>query len=125
MLRISLSIFWPFEIFLLRNLCLVLYHLFRILMSNFLSSLYILKINPLSDVGLVKVFSKLAGYLLVLLTVVLALRSFSVSSGSLYLLLLSVSVLVELYLRSGLLWPCIEDYFLLSLLSGSVWSDLF
>ena len=37
--------------------------LFRILMSSFLSSLYIMAIRPLSDVGLVKIFSHLVGCL--------------------------------------------------------------
>ena len=36
--------------------------------SNFLSSLYILDISPLSDVGLVKIFSQSVGCYFVLLT---------------------------------------------------------
>ena len=35
--------------------------LFDFLESNFLSSLYILDISPLSDVGLVKIFSQFVG----------------------------------------------------------------
>ena len=35
--------------------------LFVLLMTNFLSSLYILEIRPLSDVGLVKIFSHYVG----------------------------------------------------------------
>ena len=58
MLNNSLSVSWPFKILLLRILCLDLYlilmGLFGILMSSFLSSLYILDIRPLSDVGLVE-----------------------------------------------------------------------
>jgi hypothetical protein len=42
--------------------------------SNFLSSLYILNISPLSDLGLVKIFSQSVGCLFVLLTVSFALQ---------------------------------------------------
>ena len=70
---ISLSASQPFKIPQLRILCLVLYPiligLFGSLGSNFLSSLYILDINPLSDIGLVKIFSKSVYSHLVLLTV--------------------------------------------------------
>ena len=38
--------------------------LIRVLMSSFLSSLYILEIRPLSDEGLVKIFSQSEGSLL-------------------------------------------------------------
>ena len=48
--------------------------LFASLESNFLSSLYILDIRPLSDVGLVKIFSQSVGCLLFLLTVSFALQ---------------------------------------------------
>ena len=44
------------------------------LVYNFLSSLYILKIKPLSDVGLVKIFSHFVGCCFVLLTVSFALQ---------------------------------------------------
>ena len=43
-------------------------------MSSFLSSLYILEIRPLSDEGLVKIFSQSEGSLFVLLTVSFALQ---------------------------------------------------
>ena len=43
--------------------------LFGSLESNFLSSLYILDMSPLSDLGLVKIFSQSVGGLFVLLTV--------------------------------------------------------
>ena len=46
------------------------------LMSNFLSSLHILEISPLSDVGLVKIFSHSVGCLFLLLTVSFALQKF-------------------------------------------------
>jgi hypothetical protein len=52
----------PFEIPQLRFLCLALYPiligLFGSLEANFLSSLYILDVSPLPDVGLVKIFSQ-------------------------------------------------------------------
>jgi hypothetical protein len=41
--------------------------LFQFLMCNFLSSLYILHINPWSDIGLVMIFSHSVGYCFVLL----------------------------------------------------------
>jgi hypothetical protein len=49
----------------LRILCLALYPIlmgiFEFLESSFLSSLYILDISPLSDLGLVKILSQNAG----------------------------------------------------------------
>ena len=45
-----------------------------LLVSNFLSSLYILEFRPLSDVGLVKIFSHSVGCHFVLLTVSFALQ---------------------------------------------------
>jgi hypothetical protein len=48
--------------------------LFGSLESNFLNSLYILDISPLSDVGLVKIFSQSVGCLFVLLTVSFAVQ---------------------------------------------------
>ena len=48
--------------------------LFVSLESNFLSSFYILDISPLSDVGLVKIFSQSVGCHFVLLTVSFALQ---------------------------------------------------
>ena len=59
MLNISLGAFQPFSIPQLRILYLCtpfLIVLFGSLESNFLSSLYILDISPLSDVGLGKIF---------------------------------------------------------------------
>ena len=47
---------------------------FVLLMTNFLSSLYILEIRPLSDVGLVKILSHSLGCRFVLLTVSFALQ---------------------------------------------------
>jgi hypothetical protein len=62
MLNISLGASQPFtipqlRIFLFSSVPHFLRGLFVSLESNFLSSLYILGINPLSDVGLVKIFS--------------------------------------------------------------------
>jgi hypothetical protein len=62
MLIISLGASQSFDIPQLRILCLALYPIFIGLLgsleSNFLNSLYILDISPLSDVGLVKIFTK-------------------------------------------------------------------
>jgi hypothetical protein len=71
MLNIILGASEPFDIPHLRILCLAL-HLFLIglfdfLESNFLCSLYILDICPLSDSGLVKIFSKSHGCLFCLI----------------------------------------------------------
>jgi hypothetical protein len=52
--------------------------LFEFLESSFLSSLYILDISPLSDLGLVKTLSQSVGGLFVLLTVSFAYRSFAI-----------------------------------------------
>ena len=57
---------------------------FVLLMINFLSSLYILEIRPLSDVGLVKIFSHSVGCRFVLFTVSFALQKFFSSGGSNY-----------------------------------------
>ena len=64
----------PFGISQLRILCLALYPIFKrglfvFLESNFLSSLYMLDIRPLSDLGWVKIFSQFVGCHFVLLTV--------------------------------------------------------
>ena len=48
--------------------------LIEFLESSFLSSLYVLDINPLSDLGLVKILSQCVGGLFVLLTVSFALQ---------------------------------------------------
>ena len=74
----TLSVFWPIGVLLLRILCsdqhpIFLIGLIRVLVSSFLSSLYILEIRPLSDEGLVKI-SQSVGCLLVLLTVSFALQ---------------------------------------------------
>jgi hypothetical protein len=58
-----------FKIPLLRILCLVLYPIFKLgylvfLEFDFLGSLYILDISPLSDIGLVKTFSQSVGLLI-------------------------------------------------------------
>ena len=78
MSNISLGVSQTFSILQLRILCLPLYpffiELFGSLESNFLSSLYILDISPLSDVGLVKIFSQFVGCHFVLLTVSFALQ---------------------------------------------------
>ena len=60
-------------------------------MSNFLSSLYILEIRPLSDVGLVKIFSHSVGCHFVLLTMCFALQKLFSFRRS-HLLIVSLSV---------------------------------
>ena len=78
MLNISLSASQPFEIPQLKALCLALYpiliELFVSLEFNFSSSLYILDISTLLDVGLVKIFSQSVGCHFVLLIVSFALQ---------------------------------------------------
>jgi hypothetical protein len=59
---------------LFRCVCQYLIGIFSSLESNFLNSLYILDIIPLSDGGLVKTFSQSLGFCLVLLTVSFALQ---------------------------------------------------
>ena len=68
MLNISLGASWPFDIPQLKI------GLFDSWDSNFLSSLYMLDISPLSDVGMVKIFSQSVGCPFVLLTVSFALQ---------------------------------------------------
>jgi hypothetical protein len=62
----------------LRIFCFALYSYFNrgfgSLESNFLSSLYILVISPLSDVGLIKTFAQSVGSSFALLTVSFALQ---------------------------------------------------
>ena len=76
MLKIFSSASQPFGIPQLRILCLALYPflmgLFEFLESSVLSSLYIVDISPLSDLGLVKILS--VSGLFVLLTVSFALQ---------------------------------------------------
>ena len=62
-----------------------------LLVSNFLSSLYILEISPLSDVGLVKIFSHSVGCRFVLLTVSFDLQKL-LSFRRSHLLLVALSV---------------------------------
>ena len=62
-----------------------------LLVSNFLSSLYILEFRPLSDVGLVKIFSHSVGCHFVLLTVSFALQKL-LSFRRLHLLIVALIV---------------------------------
>jgi hypothetical protein len=85
MLIIYFSASQPFKITVLRILCLALYAiligLFDSLESNILSSLYILDISPLSNIGLVKIFSESEGCYFVLLTVSFPYRSSTILWG--------------------------------------------
>ena len=78
MLNISLGASQPFDIPQVKILCLALYPiligLFGSLGSNFLSSLYILHISPLSDIRLVKLFSQFVNCCFVHLMVSFALE---------------------------------------------------
>ncbi|CAO2617716.1 hypothetical protein LEMLEM_LOCUS17055, partial [Lemmus lemmus] len=62
-----------------------------LLVSNFFSSLYILEIRPLSDVGCVKIFSQSVGCRFVLLTVSFDLQKLFSFRRS-HLLIVSLSV---------------------------------
>ena len=60
-------------------------------MSSFLSFLYILKISPLSEVGLVKIFSQSVGYHFVWLAMSFALQKFlGFRSSHLFIVALNV-----------------------------------
>ena len=101
---------------LFRSVLHVFIGLGDLLVSNFLSSLCILKIRPLSDVRLVKIFSYFVDCRFVLLTVSFALQKpFSFRRSHLLIVSLSV-LLLGIYLGSDLLCQCIQVYFPLSLL---------
>ena len=85
-------------------------HLFGILMSSFLSSLYILEISLLSDVDLVKIFSHPASCHFALLTMFFALQKF-LSFRMSHLLIVSLSVCATSVIFSSLLYLCIQGYF--------------
>jgi hypothetical protein len=98
---------------------------FGVLESNFLSSLYILDICPLSDVGLVKIFSQYVRWSFVLLTVAFALQKlFGFMRSRLSIVDLRPETLV---FCSGKfpLCQCIWGYFPLSLLWDSEYLVLF
>lgn len=76
-------------LYLCWEFCLALYHilkigLFGLLVADFLSTLYILDSNPLSYVGLVKVFSHSVICCFVLFTIYLPYRSLSASKVPTY-----------------------------------------
>ena len=98
----TFSIFWPFELLLKRLLCSVQYPIFkigliRILKSSFLCSLYILEIRPLSDMGLVKIFSHSVGCLFVLMTVSFALQKL-LSYGKSHLFIVALIICTTMVL---------------------------
>ena len=78
MLNIFSGASQPFGIPELRILCLALYPilmgLFEFLESSFLSSMYILDISSLSNLGLVKILSQTVGGLFVLMIVSFVLQ---------------------------------------------------
>ena len=81
MLNILKYVSQPFEFSLLEILCLdcnpFLIGMFGLLMSSFLSALYILDINSLLDNGLVKIFSSFVGCHFVPVTIVCLTEAFS------------------------------------------------
>ena len=78
--NMSLNASWPTEISGVRILFISILHflieLFGLFVSKFFSSLYILNIILLSDVGLVKIYAEFVGCHFVLLTVCFALQKF-------------------------------------------------
>ena len=93
---LSTILYFSVEIFLFRSVLRVFFALFALLMTSFLSSSYIWGISPLSNEGLMKVFSHSVGCHFVLLTVSFALQKLLGFKRS-HLLFLSVSVLLALY----------------------------
>ena len=87
--------------------------------------LYILEISPMGEwlVKIVFLFRMLPFWLIDCI-LYSTWNCFSISRAPIYFLLLSVSVLLEVYLGNDLLCSSFEGYFPLSLLSGSVWLNL-
>ena len=81
------------ESYLFRSIPHFFIRLFVLLMTNFLSSLYILEIISLSDVGLVKIFPHSVGYCFVLLIISFALQML-LSFRRSHLLIVDLSVCV-------------------------------
>ena len=97
--------------------------LIRVLVSSFLSSLYILEFRPLSDEGFVKIFFQTEGSLFVLLTVSFALQKLLSFSRS-HLFIVSLIVCAPgVRLRKWSPVPMSCRLLPISLLSGSKWSD--
>ena len=90
-------------------------------MSSFLNSLFILEINPLSNVGLVKIFSQSVGCHFVLMTMSFALQKL-LSFRRSHLLIFSPSVCATevIIFRMYFLCQCTQVYFPLCLLRFSV-----
>ena len=89
--------------------------LLDLLMSNSLSSLYLLDISPLLDVGSVKIFSHSVGCCFVLLMVSLALQNLFSFVRFHFLLILAPELLVFCPVIC-LLCQCVQGIFSLSLL---------
>ena len=93
-------------------------------MSNFLSFFYILVISPLSDVGLVEIFSHSVGCLFDSSNVSFASQKLLRFRRS-HVFIVAVTVCAPgVYLGSGLLYTCMEGYSALSRLSASMLLDL-
>jgi hypothetical protein len=103
--------------------------LFDFLKSTFLSSLYILDISPLSDLGLVKILSQSVGGLFVLLTVSFALQKlYNFMRSHLLILNLTAQAIAVLFRNfppvptSSRLFPTF--YSISFSVSGFMWSFL-
>jgi hypothetical protein len=88
--------------------------LFEFLVSSFLSSLYILDINPLSGLGLVEIFSQSVGVLFVLLTLSFFLQKLcNFMRSHLLFLDLTAQAIVALF-RNFPLFPYLRGFSSLS-----------
>ena len=103
--------------------------LFGFLNSNFLNSLYMLDISPLSDLGLVKILSQSIGGLFVLLTVSFALQKLRNFIRSHLLILDLTAQAIAVLFRNFSLVPISSRLFptfssISFSVSGFMWSSL-
>ena len=99
--------------------------LFDVSFTSFLSSLYILEIIPLSDVGLVKIFSQSVGCCLVLSTLSFALQKL-LSLRRSHLLIVDLSVCATgIMFRKQSPVPICSRVPPTFFLRDSVWLDLY
>jgi hypothetical protein len=100
---------------------ILLIGLFGSLESKFFCSLYILDISPLSDVGLVRIFSQSVGFHFVLLTVPLPYRSFAILWGPICQFFILEHKPLVFCSGNSALCPCARGSSLLSLQLVSVY----
>jgi hypothetical protein len=109
------------ENFLFRSVPQFLIGLFWLWMSKFLSPLYILNITPLSDRGLVQIFSQSVGYHFVQLMVSLALEKlFSFMGFCLLVIYLSTWVIGMLFRNFSPVPLCSRELLTFSFIKFSV-----